>query len=686
MMTVEEIMPEEAKRRDRRRTADLDRLYPKPSEQDVITLKNDLEGRWQEWRSGTDGPIQGSGETALSDYENTSVVTNGIPGVTRVRTMRYHYDRMPAKYARYMNSAYRFRSNLTASEIDRTVALATRNDPRIRIPPGSRAPEAADTADRETRWAQYLIPTLERQSNQPLKRIYADALFEGGLSVFEVYLTDSYDELDLAQREDEGEDEYLARTDDEMMRASAQRLPVGVRVPDPLAVLLDFDDFGVCRALIVEQKPYRTVFESVTNKWSPEKITESQLPLPGTPGWPEYFTNGWSNSNGNVITIRYYDRRWYGFLVGGKWVDGPVEHGMPGVPVIPNFGKVTSSSRLAEKYQGVVWGMVEQEQVINDLLSTELDVAMTYGRPKPYIETMAGSDLRDPASGPTTVKLDKPDEAPELMPGQRLRDATEGFQSRIPPHLINVIMQLRQQSGMNPIGSGESPGSDPSGFAVNTLQAASQMQYEILLDNYGTAIGALIDFIRRMVKYGPINDKVFVPVQNQHGEVEYLGLGPDDITDMPSVVFVDPMNDVNRLAIRQSLIAGNQAGYVPRSIVQTQGFGADDARMWDNEIAEDVADQQLMGLALDVAKQRIGMAVMPPPTPPGGGASGPAAGDDNELRNLGGLPREDRGTGRIARSDGGLPPAVSSSNEANAARSRGGQQPAGQGIPANVPG
>ena len=695
---VDQLLPDAAAERDRKEQAELNRLYPKPDEQDVITLKNNLQGMWQEWRTGTNGPVQGTGDTDISDLtSNGQSTSDGIPGLMRVRTMRYHYDQMPYKYRRYMNSRYRYRSNLTATEINRTVALATRNEPRVRIAPGSRAPEAADTADRETRWAQYLLPTLERQSKQPLKRIFADGLFEGGFAGFEVFLTDSYDGIDWGEAEaDESYEDYNARIDDALLRASANRLPVGVRVPDPLAVLPEFDDLGLCRLLIVELKPYRTVFSEFSRKRGQEAIDELKLPMPGTPGWPEYYDNGWGTPNGNVLTVRYYDRRWYGFMVAGKWIDGPTEHGWGEVPFIPAFGNVTSSSRIAERYQGVAWGMVEQEQVINDLITTEVDIAMTYGRPKPYIETQIGGDLRDPALGPTTVKLGNPDEAPELQIGQRLRDAFEGFGSRVPAPLLNVLMQLRQQSGMNPIGAGESPGSDPSGFAVNTLQAASQMQYEILLDNYGVAIGELIDLIRRGVKNGPINEKVFVPVQNQHGEVEYLGLGPDDITDMPSQVFVDPMNDVNRLAIRQSLIAGNQAGYVPRSLVQTQGYGADDARMWDNEIAEDIADQQLMAMALEVAKQRVAMAVPPPPAPPGGSglvdprgnplsSGGGAAGDDNELRGLGGMPREDRGTGRMARSDGGQPD-VAQSQLANAARSRGGQQPPNQGIPANTAG
>ena len=690
---LEDEFPDEYAARERARSAKLDRLYPKPTEQDILTLKENLDGQWQEWRTGSLGPTaSANADTSAGDFQNRSGPTDGIPGLTRVRAMRYHRDDQPAKYKRYMNSSYRWRSNFTASEIDRTVALATRNPFKARIPPGSRSTEAADKADRETRWAQYLMPTLERQAMMPLFRIFCDGVFEGGFAGFEIFLTGGYDDLDLDQRDDEDDATYEERTDDLLMSASARRLPVGIRVPDPLAVLPWFDDDGLAGVMIVEDKPYLTVYNDMTKGRSAEDIEQINLPKPGTPGWPQGYDNGWGSPTGNVLTVRTYDRRWYSYMVAGKFVDGPLEHKMPGVPFIPCFGNITSSSNLAEKIQGIAWGMVEQEQVINDVISQTLDVAITYGRPKPYVETQVGGSTRDPALGPTSVKLGNPDEAPELAEGQRLKDAFEGFQNRLPQALLNVMLQIRASNGMSPVAQGESPGSDPSGFAVNTLQAAGQMRYEIYLDNISRAAGQLIDFIRAMIKEGPINDKVFVPVQNQHGEVEYLGLGPDDVTDMPAVVFIDPMNDVNRLAIRQSLIAGNQAGYIDRATVQQQGYAVDDPRLMDNLIAEDIADQQLMGLALETAKMKIGMALAPPAN--GTGlvdaqgrplSSQPAAGDDNELRGLGGMPREDRGTGRVARSDGGQPQAVTSSNQANAARSRGGQAPANQGAGAQAP-
>ncbi len=682
--------------RDRRAQSTADLLYPKPDEADIIALRSVLEGTWNEWRYGTMNNIASDPDTLIGT--NTSLDSanphRGVPGLVRTRQMRYHRDVQPPKYSRYMNSAYRWFSNFVQVEINRATALATRNAPKITVPPGNRESDAKDKADKESRWAQHLWPTLERQSGQPHRRMLADALFEGGLSGVEVYLTDGYDDIDAKQQEGEADDAYNARMDDALQQASARRLPVGIRVPDALTILPEFDDFGLCRLLIIEDKPYATVFSELSKKLSPEKLQELTLPKPGTPGWPEdYYSQGWGSPAGNTITIRYMDRRWYGFMVAGKWADGPVEHHMPGVPFICGFGNVTSSDRIAERYQGVAWPMVEQEQIINDVISQTADIYFTYGRPKPYVETAIGGDIRDPATGPSTIKLGSVDEAPELQIGQRMRDAFEGFGSRIPMQMLDLMLSMRQAAGMSPVSAGVSPGSDPSGFAVNTLQAADQMQYEILIDNYGDIIGRTTDFIRNCIKYGPISDKVFVPVMDQHGEVEYLGLGPDEISTMPCVVVVDPQNDVNRLATRQSLIAGNQAGYIPRSIVQRNGYGADDPELWDNEIADDVADQNLLGMALEQAKQEIAMASAPPPGSPSGlvGPNGqpissqPAAGDQNEMETLGGVPRSARPAGRMGRSDGGQPQAVTSSNQAAAGAGTGGQAPPQQGAGAAVP-
>lgn len=672
-----DIMPEAVREVERAERRALERRFPKPTEMDILETKQRLEGLWHEWRFG-------STETTTEDGTTLFTPGDGIPGAVRVRAMRYHRDRMPRKWEELLNVPYRYRSNLTASEIDRTVALATRNVPRIEVKASGREPDAQERADRETRWAQFIIPALERMAGEPLLRKFADAAFESGHAVFEVYLTDAYDNIS-PRRPGESYEDWYERTGDEVLALAEQfRLPVGVRVPDPLSVMVERDDYGVKVAVIAEKKPYREIYADLLDRLGDKRVEELRLPRPGTPGWPD--TSGYDarfgTPSGEAETIRLYDRYWYVYMVAGKIVDGPHPHGFPGVPIITAYGNTTSSANLAEQLQGVAWGMVEQEQAINDWITVEIDVAMTYGRPAPVV-TRHPEAPNDVTDGPSSVDLSNPRKAPRLRPGERIDDAYGNFQHRIPPHVLNIMMQIRERNGMSPTAQGESPGSDPSGFAINSLQAAGQMRYEIWLDNLGRSVGMLIDFIRRSVKYGPILDTVMVPVETKEGLADFLGLGPEDISDMPAVVTLDPMNDVNRLAIRQSLIAGNQAGYIDRREVQVKGFGVDDIEAMDNRIALDTAKISLIGMALEEAKRRV----LPQQD---SGLVGPdgqpissrdrQAGDQDEMERLGGVPTEPRGTGRMQR-EAGTPPAVATSNRANAARSRGGQRPANQGAP-----
>lgn len=657
---------------DRRRRDAILKEHPEPDEQDILAAFDDLREQWHEWRWGT--------AVSLPDVDGAELpASTGLPGVMRIRDMRYHRDQMPKEWFARLNGKKRYRSNLTNNEMSRTVALATRNIPRVTIPSSSDDPRDAASADKERRAMQALLPALERQAEKPLIRLNADGLFEGGMAIFEVFLRSTYDHLDLDQREDEDDDAYMERTDSAMLQATKRDgLPIGVRVPDPVAVYPDFDDAGLCEILIVEDRPYRRVWNALRDKLGFDKITDLQLPKPGKGVTiPHDYAVG--SAGGNAVRcIRYYNRYWYVYMVGDRIVELR-PHGFSRVPVIVTFGDVTSSSVIAESIQGVVGGMVEQEQAINDYITTKLDIAHTFGRPKPVIERSENSPGDNP---PATVDLSQPNKATRLLRGEKIEDAYKSFGDRMSDQLLGTMVSIRGGSGLNPISAGESPGADPSGFAINSLQAANQMRYEILLDNFGRGIGMLLDLIRMAVKEGPISDRMFVPVETASGDYEYVGLGPEDIGDMPCQVAIDPMNDVNRLAIRQSLIEGNKNGYIPKRIVQEQGYGAENTRAWDNEIAEDEADRQLMGMALEEAKMRVFMA---------GQAPAPSGLVDKHGRPLSSQDREGGGggggAGQPSSEDGAdaAPPRGASVGREVAAASRGGQQPRSQGIPAGTP-
>lgn len=691
--SVEAFDPQAAGILKSRRTRALDATLPAPDAQDILRLRYRLDAFYHDW-------IYGSGGRALSaeayDSQNSDNFVAGVPGLLRIRDMRYHRDQMPAKYQALMKGPVRLRTNFTANEIDRTVALATRNPPKVSIAPAGREPEDRLRSQKETRWANMLLSALERAAGEPLFYPFADALFEGGVAVWEVFKTDAYEKLDLKQGADETDAEYNARTDALLTGAD---LPFGVRVPDPLGVRLGLTDYGAKVALNIQMLQYRQVYAKQEARLSPEKLDELRLPRPGDRGGPSdyQFPNGMSSTDGSVECITYHDDRWYAYMVGGIIVDGPTEHGWASIPILPSWGSVTSSAHFAEKYMGIAWGTIEIEQGMNDLLSTKYDIGQTFARPKATIETPLDGQLRNPSGTPSTIDLRGQDGVPELMPGQKVVDAFAGFQDHIPQELLSELRSLRQVSSLNPIAAGESPGADPSGFAINSLQASTQMRYEVLLDNLARSYGQLVDFIRGGVKDGPISETVTLSMKSDDGIYENLSLGPDDVTTVPSEVELDPMNDVNRLAARESLMAGNAAGFIPRRVVQEKGFGSSDTKRWDDEIFEDKVGMAIMGLAVQKSIETVSG---PPPGMPAPGAP-PAVGPDGQLlQDASGQPPGGGGapkpqTSGTPAGDAGAVPALPNPTsvgpeaaaasqgvgQRNANRARGGQRPRNQGSP-----
>lgn len=586
---------------------------------------------------------------ALSDIEE--MYTTLVPAhalyqreVEDTRMIRYQQDDVPQKYKRRLQGSRRFYSRLSHNEIMRIVAMMTRNPPKVRIQQKGEGPKAQARAQKQERWCNQLLPNFERHAGIPgLARRFCDAMCESGKGVFEFYLADStvYDHLDTTPQYVVDDKTGMERPEtpkeiNKRIDADLQgEFPFGLRTVDPLACFEERDEDGLFRVLIVEMKPYRQVYAKLVNAKNAEAL---RLPRPGSEGWPlsqgsSYSTNAntysdllagsgatASDARQQVLTYRYYDRRWYAYVVGGVLVDGPVEHGLPGVPVFIAPGMLTSSPNEHQRYQGVTWGMRNFELTLNDLMTVETDSAMALSRPKPVIETDTNQRGMEQAKNGKPATLDlSGDAAPYLLPGQHIVDAYGNFQPKIADHALKMIMELWQRSGLNPIAQGESPGSDPAGYTVNTLQGAAQNQYEVLLDNYARVVGDLCNFVRLVIR-DTLQEKVFLSVpmgSSKSPNVSWEGLGPDDIDEVAAVVEIDPLSDANRIAVRQSLEQGNKEGYVPRWKVQVDGYGADDAEAWDDDIAVDAAVEQLMGQALQEAQQTIAQRMGVPP--PGSG-------------------------------------------------------------------
>lgn len=565
------------------------------------------------------------------------------------RQVRYLVDQLPPKYARRLKSGIHFRSRLSHNESLRITAMMGRNAPKVTIPSVGSDAEDEERAQKQSRWCQNLFPTLERPGPFPIIRRWFDQIAGDGMGVLEVFMrpNETYDNLDQKD-DDEDEQVYLDRTERELKLAG---VPFGIRLADCLSVEFELDEEqgGIEKALITELKPYRGVFNAIKRKGNFD--ADMFLPRPGTMGWPNesdlgraYEIDGWSedhnpsgswvgasDASNSVITHRYYDKEWYVYIVGGQIIEC-TRHGLPGVPVFPCMGITTGSSKLHEMIQSVTWGMTEMERALNLIMSMAVDNVYATGRPKPMVLMPANADPRtlvNPATNkPLTVSLSD-DEMPYLPPGATIVDANEHLRPGMANDVAQAILKLFQLNGLNPIASGESPGADAAGYTVNTLSQAAQSQYEILLDNAARTLGNVFDFVRQMVKQ-TIRERVYLTVatssQDEKG-AEWLALGPDDVDNTPAIVTIDPLSDANRIALRQSLMEGNQNGYTTRARVQRDGFGIDNPQEEDDTLVLETLEKQFLGQVGQVVQAKIyGMMPQPPVVPPGGPTAPPAGG------------------------------------------------------------
>lgn len=556
------------------------------------------------------------------------------------RDVRYMRDETPAKWRRFLKDGRRFHSRISHNEVMRIAAMLGRNPPVVTIPAAGDRQTDITRATKQTRWANNLIPALERQAGgQRVLRPLLDNIAGDGLGVIEVYMKDHtvYDDIDaeaqqvwddaLQQYRDETPREVNKRLDEQLASAP---LPFGWRRVSPLSYMAERLDGVTTRALVVEYKPYRAVYERLVKRRGGDDL---HLPRPGTAGWapPVSATGSWysnrlrnvgesvSDATNSVVTIRYYDQRYYAYIVGGVLVDGPVEHKMPGVPLIEIPGMLTGSDDIAEAYQGVTTGMVDMERAINDMYTLGLDAAYVFSRPRPIATAPSGVTI--PAGQlPPAIDLSG-DRMEYLIPGYDVKDAFAGFEPRMADAMIGQLMNMFQRSGLNPIAAGESPGSDVAGYTVNTLTQSAQSLYEIILENLSIGLGQMIDFIRLMIR-DTIRERVGLSTMRggKHGETEWLQLGPDDIDETPSEVSIDPLAEANRMALVAQKAQLNKQGYMPRREVQLAA-GADDPEMWDDELVLDAADEQQMQKAIEMAdaiidQQAVQRGIMPPQTQP----------------------------------------------------------------------
>lgn len=633
--------------------------YPRPTEADIAALRDYLEAQYRplHWGPG---------------LQNESHRLGGLVGL---RKLRYGEDETPEKLRHRLNNDIRVRSMVAHRTISMVRALLGRNPLKVTVPAASSDNKAQQRAIAETRWANELQAAFERRALVSPIQESDDAQCEafGG---WEFYLTGAYDAIDFERHEDEDEREYERRITEAMRSAG---LPFGIRALDPLSTLiLPADDGnGVEAALIVERKPLRPLFQRLIERYGEDR---ARAVLPGNFGASGFGADmSWG---AEVETIRYYDRYWYAYLVGGQFVDGPIPHGMPGCPIFPAWGFVTSARDLGQKIQGVAYALQFLEPLINDVLTQRVDALLTYDRPRPIASAPAD------APHPDEENLDLSGNDLRLLPpGYEIADAFQHFRAQPIDPMITLLLGLGAQQQADPVLSGKAPGADISGFALNLQTANALSPYTALFRSKELAWGRVVDFARRVVR-DTIREPVSLPVVGKGDEgqraVEWLELRPEEVTDIPAIVELDPLSDLERIAITEWLKGGVAMGAVPLRVLMERGFNSPDWQEWLEEIDLDAARQQLRPLKVQLAFRELfeeltaeqGPAVQQQPSPLIFGPRGeplsgqqatPSAGD---LQQAGAVPAPPRPStlGRQRQTPGGI----------NFASAIAGQQPPGQ--------
>lgn len=574
----------------------------------------------------------------------------------------YQRTDTPEKWKRDLEDGRRIYSRLSLNEIFRVVANQCRNAPRFNVPIAETGKGGPERSKQQTRWANSLITGLERSAREALRRKLVDSQLSTGRGILWLFPNEAYENVEFDYRVDadgnmETEKEYLERTEKALIGAG---LPWGARVIDPTCYFPEAGIGGDDYVCIVENKPYRQVYHRAVSKHGRAYVQdELRLPRPGLGGWPTstqglllqdqaiHVGAAYANStaNGVVECITYYDRLWYAYIVGGHCIDGPRLHGHNRIPIFELKCLITSSPNRVEECMGITQGMLHIERAIDDLLTLAVDTAYRFSTPKLVVETAVDGRLALGADRqPKTYNFSDPKRVEQLLPGQSVRDVTKDFTPVLQTEILGLLQAQWQRSGLNPIAQGQSPGADPAGYTVNTLQSAALSPYEGPADNEARFWEEVVDFVRADIR-GRVKERVYldVPMDDRRGGTEWLGLGPDDVDQTPSVCTIDPLSDQQRMAMAQWLMSGNQAGYVTRERVQRTGFGIEDTLAEDHLLAVEELMKRLAAVAQDEAimevkgpeeqvlpggPEAMAAAASPqgvPPLPPGQGPAPPEA-------------------------------------------------------------
>lgn len=486
--------------------------------------------------------------TALRDKGMVDLATTR-ENIQNIRRNRYGRTETPAGLLLTLKNIRRIFTGLSNNEIGRVASTLTRNVPEIMI--------NADDDDQQKFFNAFLA-YQEQRIMGGLIYPTVDCMAECGWAFWEWYVDPEVEDLEIERRPDESAKEYKTRVTPLLRKAG----PIlRIRQLDPEACIWDPLAEDMRYFLIAERKNGPVLRRELAMlERDPKDADDPRLPGEHDRGAP--YQGGYAAINGTMEfeTIRYWDEKWYCYIVGDEVVEC-VEHGFATIPISAFPGKVTGTSNPSDRAQGIVHTLWRNEEMQDTLLTVDVDTTLTYGGPK--VVVTADKDVLAMPPGtdgaPPTVDLTNPKETPYLPPGYKIADAYAGYQLNEGLPVRNNLGMYWNRATMNEVSSGAAPGADVAGYTVNALQTASLTNYNPFLTNLQNGIAKGVDCIAR-----PFFKRLGIPVSiaSPNRSEAWLTLRPNKIDDTPVSCVVSPLADIQKMQITQLLAQLKSTGVI----------------------------------------------------------------------------------------------------------------------------
>lgn len=563
--------------------------FPKPTESDVKWQLNRLRNVWQYFHNGYPGVGQ----------ENATADSWSNPGVRGTRAVRYGEDAIPEKIrSKFKQKTLHVRTQHTDHETTNVVNAIMQNPPEFYIPSLDENDQERANATKELQFVDSVFDHIEEYRGEAVRLRALDNAMEGGVGAVVFYEPEEYEGLPKPP-------------------------PIAYRSIDSLALFLDWADPEHPIAIIEERKPKRHP--------DTEKVPISR----NATGYPKDDPN----VQGDVVnTIHYFDRIWEVFIVEGATEPLIRRHGFPHIPVVPLICMETGATVPHQRHRGAAKGFAPVERALNLIVTQGVDNGLTFSTPK-AVMTADDVDKAAPPEAGEKVEMDwSTDDIPYAKPGWTPVNLTEHLRPAFDAQLASVLAGIVGAQQMSPVLTGEAPGADTPGYAINALQAGGTLPYLAGFRGYGRFMAKCANFVRRHLEKHDLNMTLNVnsePGEERSGR-ERITFGATDVGPADFEVDIDTVAPHNRPAIAAHLGNGHAQGLVPDDVVQRRGYGSRNPEAW----AERIALNMLVRAGLAPAAQLLIETLHP-----GSIATGPegaAEGDPSreEMRQTGAVPAD----------------------------------------------